>query len=490
MPSRHRTVSHPVLGPAEIERERALSALRSRLDCPIRFVCAPAGSGKTTLLRQYAARTPRTVYLAAEAGMSVAALMRTLESALDLGELLLDDLDLVHPEAVTALMNTAASGALGGLRLIVAGRSRRLLHVQNIIARGFGIVLDGAELAFDAEETQRLAERLGLTPEANEITELLHVTEGWTLPLTWILRDAAAEGRVVRDAFERWSSRHGHLLLEFVAENSSHDPAVRHAFVTALREGARRAQPGLAELEIAGCPIVRSRGALRPYRVLRRLSARGATKARPDVAELRHEPLALTLLGRFACRIGERPVVFARRRDQNVLLYVALAPEARVTRNELLAAFWPGVPHGVACQGLRTTLSRLRRAIAETSGSGAERFLRIDSTISLDLENVTIDARRFVEHVACGEVEESRGEVEGAVRHYRAAERLYADHLLASEAVEPALAPHVADYAARFRVVLDRLADLSMRAREVEAARSYERRAISLRTFRVTPQSA
>lgn len=486
MPSKHGSV---VLDPAAIERERVFLALESRADRPVRFVCAPAGSGKTTALLQYAAAYPRTEYVAARPGMTIAELERIVASVPTNSQLIIDDLDLALPAAIDELLKAVVSCAPHAPRLIVSSRSCRLLRAQNIVARGFGSVIDRTDLAFDLAETQQLADRLGLTYDAKDLAELLHVTEGWTLPLTWILRSATEDTRRMRDAFERWSSRYGPLLIEFVAEHCSRDTGMRDAFLAALRDRAQCTQPVLAELAAAGCPVADVRGSLRPYRILRRLATRSLVKSRRAEPET-SQPLALNLLGRFACRVGDRHVVFARRRDQNVLVCVALSPDARVTRQELIAAFWPDVPQAVAMQGLRTSLSRLRRSIADAAGCEAERFLQIDATISINLENATVDARRFSEHVEYGAMEERRGELESARRHYAAAERLYTDHLLASEAVEPVLAPHVREYMARFGMVLDRLVELFTQMRDLDAARTYERRGLPLRKITAALQTA
>jgi len=52
------------------------------------------------------------------------------------------------------------------------------------------------------------------------------------------------------------------------------------------------------------------------------------------------------------------------------------------------------------------------------------------------------------------------GDLTSACEHYRSAERIYAGELLSSEAVEPALAPRVAEYAALFETTLARLVEI------------------------------
>jgi DNA-binding SARP family transcriptional activator len=183
--------------------------------------------------------------------------------------------------------------------------------------------------------------------------------------------------------------------------------------------------------------------------------------------------LVLTLFRRFSCTIGRRPVAFARRKDRNVLAYIALARCGYATRSELIRVFWPNHSVAHALRALRTSLSRLRRAIAEASGGDPERYLHIDATVALALDRVVIDARRFADQVELGRIEEARGDILKARDHYRAAERLYAGDLLPSEAAEGPLAQRIAVYHGMLNAALARLADLHLTAGELDAAQEY-----------------
>lgn len=96
---------------------------------------------------------------------------------------------------------------------------------------------------------------------------------------------------------------------------------------------------------------------------------------------------------------------------------------------------------------MRTTLSRLRRAIAAAAEADADLYLRSGTVVALDLENVAIDARRFTEHAENGRAAEVRGELANAQRHYKFAERVRTGDLLRSEPIDPALESHVRHYA-------------------------------------------
>ncbi len=178
-----------------------------------------------------------------------------------------------------------------------------------------------------------------------------------------------------------------------------------------------------------------------------------------SVAERPDDRMIVTLFGRFSCRIAGRVVAFDRRRDQHVLTYVALAPGASVRRVELIAAFWPNALPAAASQGLRTTLFRLRRAIAAAAGGAADRYLRIGHSVALDPSGVTIDACSFRDCIALAATEEAGGNDRAARQQYLLAKRLRGGELLASEAVAPQLAPRTLELDQLFSVVERRLAD-------------------------------
>jgi hypothetical protein len=273
------------------------------------------------------------------------------------------------------------------------------------------------------------------------------------------MREASSARAGLRGAFERWSDRHGHLLTEFVAESLDGDAALRQSFSDSIAADSQGCQSTLTELELAGCPVVRLRTRLRPYRILH-LLARSQHSQR-EAIPTSFEPLTLTLLGRFSCAIGGRKISFARRRDQNLLVFVALAKDGRATRDELIEAFWPGISRTVASQGLRTTLSRLRRAIAEAAQADVEQYLQVDVSVSLVLDHVVVDARRFAEHVELGRIDDASGDGPSARWHFRTACGLYKARLLSSEAIEAPLRAHVDEYESLFDSTLRRQGELT-----------------------------
>ena len=446
-----------------IERPRVSRCLAGVARLPLRLLCAPVGSGATTALQEYARRRG-VVYVTALPGHGREKIEEMLRRNNDAHEVLIDGADQLAPDGFDALLQHAVES--GSPRLLLAGHARNHLRVHTLVARGEAELLDASVLAFDAAEIAALARALGLDAQSEDVEHVLHATEGWAVAVSWTLRDASRAGRSLCGAFDIWAEANGHLVLEFIEASVGAD-AEPDAFATVLAASSYdHVQPVLLRLEAHGYPIARSRQGLRPYRLLRRIAA-PAEHVPSDESDA---PLALTLFGRFSCRAGGRDVGFVRRRDQNVLVYLALSPLGRVARTELAETFWPDVPAAIASQGVRSTLSRLRRAIACASGRNADWYLRTGVIVALDLERVIVDARRFAEHAKQGIAAEERGDYDEARRHYVLAERLRTGDLLRSEAIEPLLEPVLARHAQFAAHVADRLVSMRRLQHEHDAA--------------------
>ncbi len=466
-----------------IERPRLAAWFTDTHHASVRIVCAPLGSGKTCAVQQYAdGQGGSTGYVRVPAGADAAVLRGVLARAGAFTEIVLDDVDRADPDGYRALVDDITD-SLVETRLVLVGRSRRRLHGHALVARGLAVACDPALLAFDAEETAALAVLMRVLHDGQDVNQLLHDTEGWALATQWLVRDAAESGRTLSDAFARWRERNGHLLLELVEQEGCYEPTALAAFCGALGDAAggwAGSQTEAEEFEQLGLPMVRTRSGLRPYRILNRL-------ARPAVAE--HVTAAVTpmmfvnVFGRFRCEIGGRAVAFSRRRDQQVFSYVALAPDCRTSRDDLLDAFWPGINRTIAAQGLRTTLSRIRRAIADVGpGVDAERYFETTGEVRINARTVAIDVHRFVDHVEQARLDEARGSVEGAKHHYRLAQRIYVDRLLASEASEPCLEQRARDFEKLHVEVLTRVTELHAATGELDVARDAARALLSCNT--------
>jgi DNA-binding SARP family transcriptional activator len=456
-----------------IRRARVAAWFASTRDLAVRVVCAPVGAGKTVAVRQYVEQSAgKAAYGHVPPGASVPQLHALLE-ALDAEEVVLDDLDAAAPEARVWLVDRMLDRTFSR-RAILVGRSRRRLHLDELLAKQAAHACDPAALAFDAAELEELAGLAAIAHDAHDVAQLLYDTEGWPLAAHWLIRDAVRAGRSLRDAFMHWRERNAHLLFEFLESEHGEEIEAFASFRRLLVEGWSDAQDELERLDELGLPIVRTRSGVRPYRILARLAAPGDAMPREHLTTATIPMMLLNVLGRFRCEIAGRPVAFGRRRDRQLFVFVALAPEGRTTREQLLEAFWPDVESSVASQGLRPALNRIRRAIHEAAPEvDPDRYFTTTGEIAVDTRTVAVDARRFVDRVEQGRLDDARGATDGAKHHYRVARRIYADRLLASEGAEPCLERRVGELEALYVEALTRLTELHAATGELETARGY-----------------
>jgi hypothetical protein len=421
------------------------------------MLCAPHGAGKSTALRDFAATHRGVELITLPPRASIAQVRSALARRPDASLTIVDQADGASAAGLTDLFEHIERTLPGGKRYLLSGCSRIRLRAHALLARGVASLIDASLLPFSSEEIAELAAAQGVAAEELDVEQLRYDTDGWPVAVAWIVRDAAHEGRALRGASEQWRQRNGHLLLELVTAAHGDDEYAQ-AFVSAVWSPAEPAsQRTLERLDAEGFPIVRMRTSVRPYRVLMRIASDAPAAERVAPADRR---LMLTLFGRFSCTIANRPVVFDRRRDQNVLTFIALAPGASVTRAALHETFWPDAPPAVASQGLRTTLCRLRRALALAAGADAARYVHVDKSVALDLDWVSVDARTFRACLDLAAAEDAVGNRHAAREQYLQAERLYTGALLASEALEATLAPSAAEYGELFEQLLAQLTEM------------------------------
>jgi DNA-binding SARP family transcriptional activator len=471
--------SRPVVN--GVERRRVLEWLDSASDAPVRILCGPIGCGKTFAVRQYVARSEGyAAYVRVPAHADADRLRAIIATSPALETVVLDDADRIDAGAYGELVDAMLAGELER-KIVLVGRSRRRLRAETLIARGYARACTDETLAFEAAEIERLAAAQNVPYGDDDVVQLLHDTDGWALATEWMVRDAAESGRSLHEAFTHWRGRNGHLLLEFVEREGFEDAATYEAFFSGLRKGWPAAEHETARLEQLGLPIVRTRTGLRPYRVLSRLAA-PVTDTPVDIRTTTTLPplMAVTMFGRFRCEIAGQQVPFSRRRDQQVFAFVALQPDCRTSREKLLEAFWPGVNHAVASQGLRTTLSRIRRAIAEAAPSvDPQRYFETAGEVRVNVRAVAVDVHRFVDRVEQGRIDDARGAVDGAKHHYRIAQRIYADRVLAAEAPEACLERQAERFEALYVEVLTRITELHAATGDFETARDAARTLLS-----------
>ena len=177
--------------------------------------------------------------------------------------------------------------------------------------------------------------------------------------------------------------------------------------------------------------------------------------------------LGIRLLGAFAVSVADAPVgdgAWRLRRAKSLVKLLALAPERRLHREQVVELLWPsGDPAG---NGLHQVLYTARRAL----GSGEHLVLR-DDVVALVGDDVWIDVRAF--ELATAAAREQR-----TVDAYRAALRLYAGELLPEDRYEDWTAARRESLRETYLALFVELAELQAAAGDAGAAIATLQRAI------------
>ncbi|TAM76094.1 hypothetical protein EPN44_06595 [bacterium] len=495
MPSISAETPLPRLAPHLISRPKIESWLKRHADVPVRLFAAPSGSGKLTSIVTYMQARGGGAYLRLQRAEPPRAMRQRLARALNLAkapasfdELLVAlrrraPVEIAFFDVVMAAEETLeeidrlVDEAPAGVNLIVGTRSRAIVDVSRMLASGCAVLCDAEMLAFDAYETTRLAEALGVASTPSDIAYLLHESEGWAAVTTGVLRHAATTGRPLSGAFEDWVRRQGRLFSEFIARELEFATERERTAFHRLIAGAQSALP---ELETTGLFVRYDESGYRPYRVVARLcGAEPRLAADESVPAL---PMTVKMFGRFEAEIGGRPIPWVRRRDQDLFKYLLLKGNSSASRGELIETFWPQADPHLAGQSLRTACANVRKAIGTLVGSeGAERYISTNGAICLNLAHIVVDVRRFKAHITDGDEEYERGHHDEAIAHYRAADALYRGPLLQEDASAPWFAPRVAMYQELYVHSLERQGECWIAKGEPILARQCAYRVLALK---------
>lgn len=500
-----RTRALPRLAPSTVRRTRLERWLATHVAMPLRLIVAPAGCGKTTLLLKYLGSSPvEAGYCALEPGCAPAQLYEAIAAALDLAqaprryddlvhalrsavmgptELAVDDVDNGTPETIAQLARLVED-APEQLTFIYVSRSRDAIGAQRWIARGLGVLCDHRRLAFDAAETELLAEACGVPRSHLEIARLLEESDGWPVVVCGAVRSAAEDGRSLSDAYENWRSRYGQLFTEFIAADLDRAAEEDRALVRGLIAGiAVDDQPRLEALEREGLFVIaEDDGTYRPFRPLRQLRG-GRLRLSPSAGLA---PIVVRMFGHFRAEIGGQEIRWVRRRDQQFLKYLLLKENGSATRAELASVFWPDQDRQLAAQSVRTACSNIRKAIAGQVGYACvDLYFRADPDVSVDLSNVVADVRRFGAHVADGDAAFEAGDMEEAAVHYRAADELYTGRLLDGDPPEGWFLSQARASEEHYVMLLERLAQSAFDQGDMRGAADY-----AFRVQRIRPDAA
>jgi two-component SAPR family response regulator len=208
----------------------------------------------------------------------------------------------------------------------------------------------------------------------------------------------------------------------------------------------------------------------RPLRIVKELYGLGS--AQPEAVPT----LTARMFGHFECALDGKAVKWLRRMDRRLFRHLLLTKSGSETKEEILERFWPGQDATSAMQTLRTTCSNIKKAIANLVGTDrVAHYFSSSERIAVNLDNITVDVRRFITHMRTGNTNYAVEAWEQALYHYRKAEALYTAHLGWGDEEEPLLQA-LADEcrAMRMTAASNTLEILSRLGRHLEA-REHER---------------
>jgi hypothetical protein len=463
----------PRISPLVIDRRRLQAWLSFNASMPLRYVAAPAGAGKTTAAVQYArASDHRVAFLHVPPATSAEGLLRRLASVTGFSgtvdeatllaqwagdaplEIIIDEADNLLPDA-RVLLARLYHNAPEHVTFLVIGRSRDIVPTARAQARGLLAFANPALLDFDVAETRALAERFGVAGDDAAYAGLVASTYGWSTAVAGALRSAAANRLPVADGLAAWQFAEAPMLGALLNESLADvHPDLALAYRAGLAGDVRCELAQMERFLSAGLPVCGLPGAL-AFNPFVRVAASAATLS----TRAEHEPFAdLELFGTFSFRIGGRLVNFARRRDRQIVQFLACRPDGSASRHDVMERFWPDADRQTAAQNLRTACSTIRRAIASVAGAeNVGRYFVADATLRLQLDVVKSSARRFEALAAAGFAALDRGELSEAAESFRSALGVYRAPLLAGEPPQPWAQPHAERLERLYRTICERL---------------------------------
>jgi hypothetical protein len=335
-------------------------------------------------------------------------------------EILIDEADRASDEGRDLLQRLVFDGP-ENVTFLYAARTREFFDTTRLISLGLAALCGGGRLAFTTDEAARFVDSSRVVRgDERDVARLVIDTDGWPFALCSIVRDAASSGRTLDGAVECWQRANSALIKEFVdTAFADQDPGLA-ASARRYFDGEAIDDATLDRLEARGMLVQLVDGVCRPYRVISRL-ARVASPASTGTLM----PFAVELFGAPQVRIDGQRVEWIRRRDGQILTYLALRPDGRASRRDLIQAFWPDADPLLGAQSLRSACSTMRRALAAVVGHAAlAHYVSFGDDIALNLGLFAVDARRVRAHIADADDAWSRDDADAAAEHAAAALRI------------------------------------------------------------------
>jgi hypothetical protein len=425
-------VAHDTLG-----RQKLWAWLDANQRVALRYVVGQPGAGKTTAVAAWAQqRRAEVVWITLHNGCSRRWLVAALTDALaNFDEractVIVDDADRASPEA-REFLSQLYMHAPEQVAFIYLARGFAAVDVADGEQRGVVAVAAATQLRFIAEDVALYCEALDVPCTPLDTAWLAAATNGWAFAVSGIVRAAQVARCRLGDAFGLWQDANISTIDRLVDEAAKTAPARDAQELLDVLDGDTAPSTStLRRLERVGLFVERVEGRFEANPVVIRQSAE--SEATTVVAT----PLVLELFGRFRLLHDGTDVRFVRRRDAQIVQYLALQQYGCATRDKLVRTFWPEADPQLGAQGLRTACSAIRRSIAARVGSDAvERYLfSAPAQIGLRFESVVSSAHRFMLHAELAVAAEARGSHAFAHAHWSAALKLYSAPILSGEPV-------------------------------------------------------
>jgi hypothetical protein len=425
-------------------------------DTPLRYVYGPTGAGKGTaaLLHARAAGHPVAFMQMPAAGTKsafVSALDRVLDTSIsDIGdlsrafpaherfELIIADVDYANDE-VRALLTRLPSDVPPNVTLTYLARARNVVDIVALTTKGIGAAMDRGLLAFSPAEAAEMCDALGVSYTPTDISQLIYSSDGWAFAVAGAIRDAASERRELRGALTRWQDRNRRLIEELLARSlvglSPNEVEAAQRIYAGENPGT---SPAYARLHDLGLLLSFSDTELRPLRAVAPASMKRDLQADMVAPPIDIPMATIEMFGQFEMVIDGRPVEWFRKRDRQIVEYLALQLDTSATRHNIISTFWPNTDAQLAGQSLRTACSTIRRAIAQCVGyDRVHCYFTAGRSLRLNTDHVSISSLRFRGQIRSAEDALREGNDAAAQAHYLAASRIYRGPLLDSSGSEP-----------------------------------------------------
>jgi hypothetical protein len=474
----------PKLAPTPIQRQLIENWMAFHRDMPLRYIYGPTGSGKTTaaLLHARTARHP-VVFVQVPPAGTTAALLVAFDRALDCPissveellrafpagerfEIIVADIDNAD-EAARAFLTHLPGDVPPNVTLTYLARSRRVVDMVGLTTKGIAATLERSLLAFSQAEAAELCESLGVAYTPSDINQLVYSSEGWAFAVAGSIRDAASEGRDLRGALTRWQERNRRLIQELLSRSvAGLSPAEAEAARRLYAGESPGNLPAYSRLHDLGLLLSFSDLELRPIRAVAPAAFNRDAIVETLAPSVHVSTATIEMFGQFEMVIDGQPVEWCRRRDRQIVEYLALQLDSSATRHNLIATFWPNTDVQLASQSLRTACSTIRRAIAQRVGyDRVHYYFSAGRALRLNTDHISISSLRFSGHIREAENALNEGDELAARAHYLAASRIYRGPLLDSEGREPWFRVEFEWFGAAAAVAAERALEIRSRAR-------------------------